>query len=62
MKAKADSGWFQFKIADCTRTDFRPRAIGDPRGRAAVRASYITPDSPAVGRRSMTKTNGISAS
>jgi len=26
------------KIVDCVRTDSRPYAIGDPRGRAAVRA------------------------
>jgi hypothetical protein len=30
------------KIPDCVRTDLGPRAIGDPRGRAAVRASPIT--------------------
>ena len=33
-----------YKIADCVRTDFRPYAIGDPRGRAAVRASSSTTD------------------
>jgi hypothetical protein len=28
-----------YKIADCARTAFRSCAIGDPRGRVAVRAS-----------------------
>ncbi len=37
-RAKSVSG-FLSKIADCARTDSRPRAIGDPRGRGAVRAS-----------------------
>jgi len=32
------------KIADCARTAFRPRAIGDPRGRVAVRASLVAID------------------
>jgi len=27
-----------YKIADCVRTDFRPYAIGDPRGQLLVRA------------------------
>jgi hypothetical protein len=27
------------KIADCVRMSFHPHAIGDPRGRVAVRAS-----------------------
>jgi hypothetical protein len=31
--------WFLYKIIDCVRTASRPRAIDDPRGRAAVRAS-----------------------
>jgi hypothetical protein len=29
-----------YKIADCVRTDFRPYAIGDPRGRVFVRAGF----------------------
>jgi hypothetical protein len=37
-KSNHGSVWFLHKIADCVRTDFRPYAIGDPRGRAAVRA------------------------
>jgi hypothetical protein len=31
------------KIADCARMVFHPCAIDDPRGRAAGRASSITP-------------------
>jgi len=38
-KNKGGLGLFLSKIADCVRTAFRPCAIGDPRGRAAVRAS-----------------------
>jgi len=38
-KSKIGLGLFLSKITDCARTVFRPRAIGDPRGRAAVRAS-----------------------
>jgi hypothetical protein len=34
-----DSAGVLSKIADCAWTAFRPCAIGDPRGRAAVRAS-----------------------
>jgi hypothetical protein len=34
-------GLVLYKITDCVRTDFRPCAIGDPRGRDAVRASVL---------------------
>jgi len=40
-KSKTRLGLSLSKIADCARTAFRPRTIGDPRGRAAVRASSI---------------------
>ena len=39
VKSNNDLVLFLSKITDCVRTDFRPRAIGDPRGRDAVRAS-----------------------
>src|SRR5450756_611393 len=38
-KSKDSVGLLLHKIADCVRTVFRPCAIGDPRGRVAVRAS-----------------------
>jgi hypothetical protein len=38
-KSKGGLDSFLSKIADCARTAFRPCTIGDPRGRAAVRAS-----------------------
>jgi hypothetical protein len=38
-KSRGGLDLFLSKIADCVRTAFRPCAIGDPRGRAAVRAS-----------------------
>jgi hypothetical protein len=38
-KSKGGLGLFLSKIADRVRTAFRPCADGDPRGRAAVRAS-----------------------
>jgi hypothetical protein len=38
-KGSNSSGLLLSKIANCARTAFGPRAIGDPRGRAAVRAS-----------------------
>jgi hypothetical protein len=38
-KSKSESGLWLSKIAECVRTAFCPCAIGDPRGRAAVRAS-----------------------
>jgi hypothetical protein len=38
-KSNNGLGWLLYKIADCVRTASRPRAIGDPRGRDAVRAS-----------------------
>ncbi|MHB8668303.1 MAG: hypothetical protein ACYC7B_12405, partial [Burkholderiales bacterium] len=38
-KSNYGSVWFLHKIPDCVRTDSGSYAIGDPRGRAAVRAS-----------------------
>jgi hypothetical protein len=40
-KSNNSLGLVLYTIADCARTAFRPCAIGDPRGRAAVRASPI---------------------
>jgi len=40
-KSRGGAGLFSSEIADCVRTASRPCAIGDPRGRAAVRASPI---------------------
>jgi len=41
-KSKGGLGWLLYKIADCVRMAFHPHAIGDPRGRAAVRARATT--------------------
>jgi len=38
-KSKGGLGWFLYKIADCARMAFHPCAIGDLRGRDAVRVS-----------------------
>jgi hypothetical protein len=40
-KSNHGLGLLLSKIADCARTAFRPCAIGDPRGRDAVRASLV---------------------
>jgi len=37
-KSKGGSGWSLYKIVDCARMAFHPRAIDDPRGRLLVRA------------------------
>jgi len=41
-RSNSSLGLFLHTIADCARTAFRACAIGDPRGRDAVRASPIT--------------------
>jgi hypothetical protein len=40
-KSNHGLGLLLSKIADCARTAFRPCAIGDPRGRDAVRANLV---------------------
>jgi hypothetical protein len=42
-KSKGGLGRTVYETVDCVRTAFRPRAIGDPRGRDAVRASGLQP-------------------
>jgi len=50
-KIDNDLGLSLSKIADCVRTASRPYAIGDPRGRAAVRARNAPLQQRAIGAR-----------